>query len=184
MSEIKHTPPVPARGASDAVASPRQAAVRARSRARRLAATSLASYGQFVSAGPLTRSPRVDVFERDNRLVTRVDLPGMKKEDMAVEVRDGHLELSGEREHEKEERKGNVYRSECEYGSFYRTVPLPEGVTPEDVTATLSDGVLEVSVPLPARPAAAPSWVCDRGLHTPAAATTDSVRPAGSADTP
>ena len=184
MYEIKHTPPVPARGVGDAVASPRQAAVELDRALDDWPPLRWPSYGQFVSAGSLTRSPRVDVFERDNRLVTRVDLPGMKKEDMAVEVRDGHLELSGEREHEKEETKGNVYRSECEYGSFYRTVPLPEGVTPEDVTATLSDGVLEVSVPLPAKPAAAPSWVCDRELQTPAAATTDSVSPAGSADTP
>ena len=78
----------------------------------------------------------------------------MKKEDMAVEVTDGHLALSGERRHEKDEKKDNFYRIEREYGSFYRTVPLPDGVKLEDVKATFSDGVLEVSVPLPARPEA------------------------------
>jgi HSP20 family protein len=78
------------------------------------------------------------VFEKNNRLVTRVDPPGMKKEDVSVEVTDGHLALSGERE----------------YGSFYRAIPLPEGVKLEDVKATFSDGVLEVSIPLPARPEA------------------------------
>lgn len=96
-------------------------------------------------------SPKIDVFERDSRLVTRVDLPGMKKEDVSVEVTDGHLALSGERKRETEEKKDNFYRSECEYGSFYRAVPLPEGVKLEDVKATFSDGVLEVSVPLPVR---------------------------------
>jgi HSP20 family protein len=96
-------------------------------------------------------SPKIDVVERDNRLVTRVDLPGMKKEDVSVEVTDGHLALSGERKRESEEKKDNFYRSEREYGSFYRVVPLPEGVKLEDVKATFSDGVLEVSVPLPAR---------------------------------
>ena len=67
---------------------------------------------------------------------------------------DGHLALSGERKHEKEEKKDNVYRSEREYGSFYRAVPLPQGVKLEDVKATFSDGVLEVSVPVPAKPEA------------------------------
>jgi HSP20 family protein len=64
------------------------------------------------------------------------------------------LALSGERKREKEEKKDNVYRSEREHGSLYRAVPLPEGVKLEDVKATFSDGVLEVSVPLPAKPEA------------------------------
>jgi HSP20 family protein len=84
--------------------------------------------------------------------VTRIDLPGMKKEDVTVEVTDGHLVLSGERKRETEETKANIYRKEREYGSFYRVVPLPEGVKLEDVKATFVNGVLEVSVPLPARP--------------------------------
>jgi HSP20 family protein len=67
-------------------------------------------------------------------------------------VTDGHLTLSGERRRETEEKKDNLYRSEREYGSFYRAVPLPEGVKLEDVKATFADGVLEVSVPMPARP--------------------------------
>ena len=103
------------------------------------------------AAAPVAWSPSIDVFERDSRLVTRVDLPGMKKEDISVEVTDGHLVLSGERKRETEDKKDNFYRSECEYGSFYRVVPLPEGVTFQDVKATFSDGVLEVTVPMPVR---------------------------------
>ena len=94
------------------------------------------------------------MFERDNRLITKIDLPGMKKEDVKVEVTDGYLAISGERKTETEEKKENVYRREREYGSFHRAVPLPEGVKLEDVNATFSDGVLEVSVPLPAKPEA------------------------------
>lgn len=96
-------------------------------------------------------NPEVDVFEKDKRLITRIDLPGLKKEDIKVEVTDGHLAISGERRREEEEKDEQFYRCEREYGSFYRAVPLPEGVKLEDVTATFADGVLEVSVPLPAK---------------------------------
>ena len=96
--------------------------------------------------------PEIDVFEKNNRLVTKIDLPGLKKEDVKVEVTDGHLAISGERKTEAEEKKGNVYRCEREYGSFYRSIPLPDGVKLEDVHATFADGVLEVSIPLPAKP--------------------------------
>jgi HSP20 family protein len=96
--------------------------------------------------------PEIDVFERDDRLVTKIDLPGMKKEDVKVEVTDGQLAISGERRTEAEEKKENFHRAERGYGSFYRAVPLPSGVTLADVKATFADGVLEVSIPLPARP--------------------------------
>ena len=100
-------------------------------------------------------APKVDVVTKDNQLVTRVDLPGMRKEDVLVEVEDGFLTLSGERRKETKEEKDNVYREEREYGSFCRTVPLPKGVKADDVKATFTNGVLEVTVPLP--PAAAPN---------------------------
>ena len=112
----------------------------------------------LLPARPATEAatwvPEIDMFEKDNRLVTKIDLPGMKKEDVKVEVTDGHLAISGERKTEAEERKDNFYRCEREYGSFYRAVPLPEGVKLEDVKATFADGVLEVSIPLPAKPEA------------------------------
>jgi HSP20 family protein len=99
-------------------------------------------------------APGIDVFEKDHRLVTKIDLPGLKKEDVKVEVTEGQLTISGERKRENEERKENFYRCEREYGSFYRTIPLPEGTKLEDIKATFVDGVLEVSAPLPARPVA------------------------------
>jgi HSP20 family protein len=96
-------------------------------------------------------NPQVDVFQKENRLVTKIDLPGLKKEDVKVEVTDGHLAISGERRREQEEKEKEFYRCEREYGSFYRVVPLPESIKLEDVNATFTDGVLEVSVPLPAK---------------------------------
>jgi HSP20 family protein len=100
-------------------------------------------------------TPALDVYEGKDNFVVKAELPGMKKEDVTVQVRDGHLELSGERKQEKEEKADNFYRIEREYGRFYRAVPLPKGVKLEDVKATFADGVLEVSVPLPAKPEAA-----------------------------
>lgn len=101
-------------------------------------------------------SPKVDVFEKDNRLITKIDLPGMKKEDVKVEFVDGRLVVFGERKSEAEKKEDNYFRCEREYGSFYRAVPLPENVRFEDVKATFADGVLEITVPLPAKVEPAP----------------------------
>ena len=104
-------------------------------------------------------TPGIDVFEKDNPLVTKIDLPGMKKEDIKVEIADGYLAISGERKTEAEEKKDDYYRCEREYGSFYRSVPLPDGAKAEDIKATFADGVLEVSVPLPPKAVAKPQTV-------------------------
>jgi len=111
------------------------------------------SFRGFGGAEPAAWMPDVDVFEKNNQLVTRIDLPGLKKEDIKVEVSEGQLTISGERKREAEEKKEDFYRCEREYGSFFRAVPLPAGVKLEDVKASFADGVLEVAVPLPAKPA-------------------------------
>ena len=98
-------------------------------------------------------APTIDVVQKEEQLVTRVDLPGLKKEDVKVEVTDGHLAISGERKRESEETTDRVFRREREHGIFYRAVPLPDGVTLDDVKATFADGVLEVRVPLPTKTA-------------------------------
>ena len=112
-------------------------------------------------------APQIDVFQRDGKLITKIDLPGLKKDDVKVEIADGYLAISGERKTESEEKKDDVYRRERGYGSFYRAVPLPDGVKPEDVKATFSDGVLEVSVAVPAAATATPRTVA---IEEPAAA--------------
>lgn len=109
------------------------------------------SFRALVRAEQPAWMPKIEVFEREHRLVTRIDLPGMKKDDVKVEVTDGNLTISGERKREKEDKTENMYRCEREYGSFYRAVPLPEGIKMEDVKATFVDGVLEVSVPMPVK---------------------------------
>ncbi len=111
--------------------------------------------------------PEVDVYPKDNRLIAKIDLPGMEKEHFKVKVTGGNLAISGERKSEAEEEKENFYRCEREFGSFYRVVPLPEGGKNEDVKATFADGVLEVSVPLPVKAEAKPQKV---EIQEPAAA--------------
>lgn len=94
-------------------------------------------------------SPQVELFQRQGHLVVRADLPGMKEEDIQVEVLDDMLVLQGERRSELEEEQGGVWRSECQYGSFRRVIPLPEGVDQENINAHFQNGVLEISMKLP-----------------------------------
>ena len=92
-------------------------------------------------------TPDVEMFQRGTELVIRADMPGIKKEDVTVEVTDGMLTLRGERKQEKEEKKEGYYRAERTYGSFLRTLPWPEGVKVDEAKAVMRDGVLEITVP-------------------------------------
>lgn len=93
--------------------------------------------------------PRVDVFEREGQLVIHADLPGMRDQDVSVQVDNDVLTISGERRHEHEHKKGGVYRCERSYGSFQRSLPLPEGVNPDSIQASIENGLLEVTMPMP-----------------------------------
>lgn len=94
-------------------------------------------------------APQVEVRRKGETLVVCADLPGVSRDDLTVEVRDGALALSGERREEDEEEGEGFYRSERSYGRFYRTIPLPDGVNADQAKASFKDGVLEVTVPLP-----------------------------------
>ncbi len=94
-------------------------------------------------------TPQVDTFRRGDKLVVRADLPGLSKDDVNVEVEDGVLAISGERSDEHRGESDDYFVSERSYGSFYRAIPLPEGVTGEQCDATFKDGVLEVTFPAP-----------------------------------
>lgn len=91
-------------------------------------------------------SPAVDVITRDGDMVIRAELPGMKREDVDVGFKDGVLTISGERK-EEEERKGDNYLlKERRYGSFSRSMTLPEGVDESKIKASFKEGLLEVTV--------------------------------------
>jgi HSP20 family protein len=92
-------------------------------------------------------SPPVEMFERNNELVLRADLPGLTKDDVQVELSHDGITIAGERKNEQEDKREGYYRSERSYGKFYRHLPVPDGVNPEDAKATFRDGVLEVTMP-------------------------------------
>ena len=94
-------------------------------------------------------NPQVDVFQRGDQIVVRADLPGLKKEDVNIEIDQNTLTIRGERRQELEDRSEDFYRSERSYGTFQRSIPLPEGVTPDDAQASFNDGVLEITVKTP-----------------------------------
>jgi len=93
--------------------------------------------------------PPMDLVEVEDQFVLKADLPGLAEGDVNIEVQDGTLTISGERKTEHEQREKGWYRIERSFGSFNRSLTLPDGVDPERIDASFSDGVLEVRIPKP-----------------------------------
>lgn len=94
-----------------------------------------------------TWSPAVDIYEDKENVIVKAELPGVNKDDVSIEVRDGVLTLTGERKHEQETKKENFHRIERTYGKFSRSFALPESVKVDRVKANYKDGVLEIIMP-------------------------------------
>jgi HSP20 family protein len=92
-------------------------------------------------------TPAVDIYENTDSVVVKAELPGVEKDQISVEVKDGILSLRGERKFEKEVKEESYHRIERAYGSFQRSFSLPVSVDQEKVTAKFKDGVLEVKLP-------------------------------------
>ena len=93
--------------------------------------------------------PAMDLVEADDHFLLRADLPGLAEDDVAIEIRDNALTISGERKSEYEKRERGWYRVERATGSFSRSLSLPDGVDPDAVRAEFDRGVLEVWIPKP-----------------------------------
>jgi HSP20 family protein len=93
--------------------------------------------------------PALDVWETDSEIVYALDLPGIPEDKISVELDDGALTTSAEREHTEEKSDERFYRFERRYGTFSRTFGVPQGVTEDDVSADYKNGVLEVHVRKP-----------------------------------
>jgi HSP20 family protein len=93
------------------------------------------------------RSPRVDIIDRDNDIVVKAEIPGVKKEDLDVSMTDTTVTIKGSTSHEEKQEKGNYYRCEITRGSFSRTVALPANVDTDKAKAVFNDGILELTIP-------------------------------------
>lgn len=91
-------------------------------------------------------APAIDVLVRDGNLVIRAELPGVKQEDVDITLQDNVLTISGERKAEREERRGGYYVRERRYGSFRRSLTVPEGTDEGKIHARFENGVLEITV--------------------------------------
>jgi HSP20 family protein len=99
---------------------------------------------QAEMPAPGAWSPEVDIFETDKEIVLNVDLPGVTRDQVRVEVDNGILHLRGERKFEKEVKEESYHRVERSYGTFHRSFSLPDTVDPDKVAAELKDGVLSM----------------------------------------
>jgi HSP20 family protein len=94
-------------------------------------------------------APDVEVFQKNNELTIRADLPGLNKDEVSVDVTDDVVTIEGERKYEHEEEREGIYRNERSYGSFRRVIPLPQGAIADEAKAKFQDGVLEITMPAP-----------------------------------
>lgn len=92
-------------------------------------------------------TPALDVYENKDNFVVKVELPGMKKEDINISLHDGSLSISGERKSEGQYEDAEVYRAERFFGRFQRSVTLPAAVAADKVKAQYKDGILTVTLP-------------------------------------
>ena len=93
--------------------------------------------------------PAVDVYDNDNNIVIKAELPGMDKKDIVVHVNGRFLTLKGERSSENEVKEDKYHRRERSYGKFERVFTLPAEVDPDKITADYKDGILKIDIPKP-----------------------------------
>jgi HSP20 family protein len=103
--------------------------------------------GDDLSLG--TWRPMVDICDTKNAIVVTAELPGVKKEDISIEVKDNILTIRGERSEDSEVKEENYYRRERSFGSFQRSFSMPTEIKPESIKASFKDGVLKIEVPKP-----------------------------------
>ena len=96
-------------------------------------------------------NPAVDLYEKDDHFVIKAELPGVDKKNIAIDLKDRVLTLSGERSYENEVKEENYYRRERSYGKFQRVFTLPADVDSDKIKAEFKDGLLQIEVPKPER---------------------------------
>jgi HSP20 family protein len=107
------------------------------------------TFGQMPAPAAAAWRPTIEVKEKEGKLLVTAELPGVKKEDVKVNVTGDMLTVEGERKEEKEEKREGYYHSERNYGKFLRSIPLPEGAKADQAAAQFNNGILEITIPIP-----------------------------------
>lgn len=103
--------------------------------------------GNLPTERDFYRSALADVWEEGNKVMARIEVPGVKKEDINLNINDDLIEIKAEKKSEKEDKGKDFYRFERSYAGFYRTIPLSQKIDANKAEATYKDGVLEISAP-------------------------------------
>jgi HSP20 family protein len=104
-------------------------------------------FGRTFGEGTATWTPALDVIDGKDAILLKLDLPGLRSEDVEIEVHEGVLTIKGERRFEEKVEEGQYHRLERSYGQFTRSLTLPKAVKSDEISATFDSGVLEVRVP-------------------------------------
>src|SRR3979409_2208328 len=113
-------------------------------------------FSEFAQAGGQTGAkiiPNIEISETDKAIEVSAEMPGLERKDVEISIEDDTLTIRGEKKIEENQKDKNVQLSERSYGVFYRVLQLPSGIDPSSVQATMSNGVLKVTIPKPAKSA-------------------------------
>jgi HSP20 family protein len=108
--------------------------------------------GAGANGGPAKLIPNIDIAETDKAIEVSAEMPGLERKDIDISIEDDTLTIRGEKKIEEDQKDKNVQHSERTYGVFMRVLQLPPGVDPSSVEATMSNGVLKITIPKPAKP--------------------------------
>ncbi len=118
-----------------------------RERMNRLFEEAYSSRGEEKDLVASTWNPSVDIYETENELVMKAELPGIDENDIELKIEDSTLTLKGDRKFEKETKEENYHRIERAYGSFYRSFTLPRNIDQDKIKAESENGILKVTLP-------------------------------------
>ncbi len=118
-----------------------------RERMNRLFEEAYTSRGEKKDMVASTWNPSVDIYETENELVLKAELPGVDEDDIEIKIEDSTLTLKGDRKFEKETKEENYHRIERSYGSFYRSFTLPRNIDQDKIKAESETGILKITMP-------------------------------------
>ena len=101
---------------------------------------------------PANIIPNIEITESDKTIEVNAEMPGLERKDVEISIEDDTLTIRGEKKVEENQKDKNVQHSERVYGVFMRVLQLPSGIDPSSVQATMSNGVLKITIPKPAKP--------------------------------